>query len=161
MWLNNIPPFMQILITMILGLVMGAYTSSVFMGVDAMADAVVMLLQMTALPYISLSLIVGIGGLSPKGLSSTFKQSLLIVFLLMTTVLFFIFLAPIAFPDWTTAEFYSVETIKVSPEFDLVKLFIPANPFNAFANSLIPSVMFAVCLPLLIVTSMVKKFTFK
>jgi proton glutamate symport protein len=96
MLLNKIPPFMQIFIAMILGLVMGAYTSSVFMGVDAIADAFVMLLQMTALPYISLSLIVGIGGLSSTGLSSTFKQSLLIVFLLMTTVLFFIFLAPIA-----------------------------------------------------------------
>ncbi|MFT4766744.1 MAG: proton glutamate symport protein [Oleispira sp.] len=141
MRLKKIPPFMQILIAMILGLVMGAYTSSVFMGVDAIADAFVMLLQMTALPYISLSLIVGIGGLSSAGLSSTFKQSLLILFLLMTTVLFFIFLAPIAFPDWTTAEFYSVETLKVSAEFDLVKLFIPANPFNAFANSLIPSVV--------------------
>jgi Na+/H+-dicarboxylate symporter len=141
MQLKKIPPFIQILLAMVLGLAIGAMTSTVFVGVDTIANAFVMLLQMTALPYISLSLIVGIGGLSATGLSSTFKQSLLILVLLMATVLFFIFLAPIAFPDWTTAEFYSVETIKVSSEFDLVDLFIPANPFHAFANALIPSIV--------------------
>ena len=141
MLFKKIPSFIRILLAMIAGLAIGAYTSTVFMGVDAIANAFVMLLQMTALPYISLSLIVGIGGLSATGLSSTFKQSLLILFVLISTVLFFIFLAPIAFPDWTTAEFYSVETIKVSSEFDLVDLFIPANPFNAFANALIPSIV--------------------
>lgn len=141
MLLQKIPPFMRILVAMSLGLAIGAYTSTVFMGVDAIANAFVMLLQMTALPYISLSLIVGIGGLSASGLSSTFRKSLLILIISIATVLFFIFLSPIAFPDWTTAEFYSVETVKVSTEFDLVDLFIPANPFNSFANALIPSVV--------------------
>jgi proton glutamate symport protein len=141
MLLKKIPPFIRILVAMTAGLTIGAITSTVFVGVDAIANAFVMLLQMTALPYISLSLIVGIGGLSSAGLSSTFKQSLLILFLLIATVLFFIFLAPIAFPDWTTAEFYSIDTIKVSSEFDLVDLFIPANPFNAFSNALIPSIV--------------------
>lgn len=141
MFLQKIPPFLRILTAMILGLGIGAYTSTVFMGVDAIANAFVMLLQMTALPYISLSLIVGIGGLSATGLSSTFKKSLVILLISVAMVLFFIFLSPIAFPDWTTAEFYSAETIKVSTEFDLVNLFIPANPFNSFADGLIPSVV--------------------
>ena len=141
MLLQKIPPFLRILTAMILGLGIGAYTSTVFMGVDAIANAFVMLLQMTALPYISLSLIVGIGGLSATGLSSTFKKSLVILLISVAMVLFFIFLSPIAFPDWTTAEFYSAETIKVSTEFDLVNLFIPANPFNSFADGLIPSVV--------------------
>lgn len=137
----RIPSFLRILIAMFFGLAIGAYTSTVFMGVDALANAFVMLLQMTALPYISLSLIVGIGGLSPTGLSSTFKQTLLILLISIVVVLFYIFLSPIAFPDWVTAEFYSLETVKVSAEFDLVRLFIPANPFNSFANALIPSVV--------------------
>ncbi len=141
MLLKKIPPFIRIIAAMTIGLAIGGYTSTVFVGVDAIANAFVMLLQMTALPYISLSLIVGIGGLSSKGLSGTIKQSVLIIFLLMACVLFFIFLAPIAFPNWSTAEFYSVNTIKVSTEFNLVDLFIPSNPFNAFANALIPSVV--------------------
>ena len=141
MLLQKIPPFLRILVAMGLGLGIGAYTSTVFIGVDAIANAFVMLLQMTALPYISLSLVVGIGGLSSAGLGRTFKKSLLIIFLLMAAVLFFIFLAPIAFPDWTTAEFYSAETIRGTSEFNLVNLFIPANPFHSFANGLIPSVV--------------------
>ena len=141
MLLQKIPPFMRILVAMSFGLAIGAYTSTVYMGVDAIANAFVMLLQMTALPYISLSLIVGIGGLSSTGLSSTFKKTLLILFISIATVLFFIFLAPIAFPDWVSAEFYSVETVKASTEFDLVNLFIPANPFHSFANGLIPPVV--------------------
>lgn len=141
MLLQKIPPFLRILVAMFLGLVIGAYTSTVFLGVDAIANAFVMLLQMTALPYISLSLIVGIGGLSSTGLSSTFKKTLLILVISIVVALFFIFLSPIAFPDWVTAEFYSVETIKVGTEFNLVNLFIPANPFHSFANALIPSVV--------------------
>lgn len=141
MLFKKIPSFLRILIAMAFGLGIGGYTSTVFFGVDALANAFVMLLQMTALPYISLSLIVGIGGLTATGLSSTFKQTLLILFISIAVVLFYIFLAPIAFPDWVTAEFYSVETVKESTEFDLVKLFIPSNPFNSFANALIPSVV--------------------
>ncbi|WP_295506258.1 cation:dicarboxylase symporter family transporter, partial [uncultured Pseudoalteromonas sp.] len=106
MLLQKIPPFMRILVAMGFGLAIGAYTSTVFIGVDAIANAFVMLLQMTALPYIALSLIVGIGGLSPEGLSSTFKKSVLILLLSIATAVFFIFLSPIAFPDWVSAEFY-------------------------------------------------------
>jgi len=138
---NKIPLSVRILASMFAGLAVGAYSSMVFTGVSAIADAFVMLLQMTALPYIALSLIVGIGGLSPFEARSTFKQSLLILLILMLTVLTFILLAPIAFPDWENAEFYSANTIKVNAEFDLVSLFIPANPFHAFANALIPSVV--------------------
>lgn len=139
--LNKIPLSVRILLSMLLGLVVGALGSTVYTGVSALADAFVMLLQMTALPYIALSLIVGIGSLSPFEARNTFKQSLLVLLILTLTVVGFILLAPIAFPGWENAEFYSANTIKVGAEFDLVSLFIPANPFNAFANAVIPSVV--------------------
>ena len=138
---STIPLSAQILGAMFIGIVIGAYTSTVYLGVDAAAGAFILLLQMTALPYISLSLIVGIGGLSIDKVGSTFKQSMLILLLLMSVVLVFILLAPISFPDWKNAEFYSANTLKVTNELDLVRLFIPANPFHAFANTLIPSVV--------------------
>lgn len=140
-FLNIIPLSARILIAMMLGLALGAYDATVYTGVSALADAFVMLLQMTALPYIALSLIVGIGGLSPLEARSALRQSIVILLLLTLTVLGFIFIAPIAFPDWKNAEFYSANTVKASVEFDLVSLFIPANPFSAFANAVIPSVV--------------------
>jgi len=139
--LQKTPASLLIIIAMITGLIVGATTSTVFTGVNEIANAFVMLLQMTALPYISLSLITGIGGLSSAKISSTIKKSLTILLSLITLVLFFILLAPIAFPSWQSADFYSVNTIKTVQEFDLIQLFIPTNPFYSFANGLIPSVV--------------------
>ncbi len=145
--LKNTPASLQIIAAMLVGLLIGATTSTVFIGVNEIANAFVMLLQMTALPYISLSLITGIGGLSLAKISSTVKKSLIILLSLITLVLFFILLAPIAFPNWQSAEFYSVNTIKTVAEFDLIELFIPTNPFYSFAHGLIPSVvMFSIFL---------------
>ncbi len=139
--LQNTPASLLIIIAMIAGLVVGATTSTVFTGVNEIANAFVMLLQMTALPYISLSLITGIGGLSSTRISSTIKKSLTILLSLISLVLFFILLAPIAFPSWQSADFYSVNTIKTVQEVDLIQLFIPTNPFYSFAHGLIPSVV--------------------
>jgi len=141
MQLNKIPLSARIIIAMLAGLVIGGLFQTVFIGVETAATAFVTLLQMTALPYIALSLIVGIGSLSPDRAKATFKQSLLVLLVLLAASLFFIMLAPIAFPDWENAEFYSANTVKASTEFDFVGLFIPANPFNAFANAVIPSVV--------------------
>jgi len=158
--LQRMPSALRIMIAMLLGLVVGATTSTVYVGVNEVANAFVMLLQMTALPYIALSLIIGIGGLSVIRISSTVQQSLIILVSLILLVLFIILLAPIAFPDWQSAEFYSVNTIKTAAEFDLIKLFIPTNPFYSFANGLIPSVvMFSIFVGIGLMQVKAKKHT--
>ncbi len=139
--IKNMPLSTQIIIAMIAGLLIGATSQTVFLGVDALANAFVMLLQMTALPYIALSLIIGIGGLSPIKAQNALKQSMVIIIALIAVVLFFILLAPLAFPDWPNADFYSASITKVSEELNLITLFIPTNPFHAFANGLIPAVV--------------------
>jgi len=139
--LTKTPASLRIIIAILAGLIIGATTSTVFTGVNEVANAFVMLLQMTALPYIALSLIIGIGGLSSAKVSNSIKKSLAILLSLMTLVIFFILLAPIAFPSWQSADFYSVNTIKTTQEFDLIGLFIPTNPFYSFAHGLIPSVV--------------------
>jgi len=139
--LSNTSSSLRILIAMFVGLVIGATTSTVYTGVNEIADAFVMLLQMTALPYIALSLIIGIGSLSARKINSAIKKTLTILMALIGLVLFFILLTPIAFPDWKSADFYSLNTIKVTQELDLIQLFIPTNPFHSFAHGLIPSVV--------------------
>lgn len=126
---------------MVLGLFIGANTTTVYTGVDSVANAFVMLLQMTALPYIALSLIIGIGSLSAEQVRNGFKQSFIILLAMVLLVLLYILLAPIAFPNWISADFYSLNTIKTSKDLDLISLFIPRNPFHSFANGLIPSVV--------------------
>jgi len=130
-----------IILAMLTGLTLGALTNTVYVGVNEVANAFVMLLQMTALPYIALSLMVGIGSLSQEKVTKTFKNSLVILLALVAVVLTFILLAPIAFPNWKSADFYSLNTISTVPDFDIISLFIPTNPFYALANGLIPSVV--------------------
>ncbi len=138
---TKIPSSFRIIISMIIGLTLGAFSSSVYLGVNELANGFVMLLQMTAIPYIALSLIIGIGSLSPAKVTSVLKKSLIILFTLLSVVLVFILLAPISFPNWESADFYSLNTISTAPELDIISLFIPTNPFYAFANGLIPSIV--------------------
>jgi len=145
----KIPLSVQIISAMFIGLLLGYILATPYSVINNIANAFVTLLQMTVLPYITLSLIVGLGGLSPNKAKKVSKQSLAIIFIMILVVLFFIFSTPLAFPDWQHAEFYSVNTIKVADEFNLVSLFISANPFSAFANTLIPAVVFfSICLGL-------------
>jgi len=147
--MKKIPLSLLIISAMFIGLYLGSVISINYAIIDSIAGAFVKALQMTVLPYIALSLMVGIGGLSPTKAQQTMKKSFVIIFLMMALVLFFIFIAPLAFPDWKNAEFYSADTVKVSQEFDFVSLFISANPFNAFANALIPAVVFfSICIGL-------------
>ena len=137
----HIPHSLRIFVAMLIGIAIGIYSGKVFIGISALADTFITLLQMTALPYISLSLILGIGGLSSRKAKQTFKQSLLIMLGLLAVMLFFIFMAPLAFPEWVHADFYSASTIKTTAEFNLVKMFFASNPFYAFAHTLIPAVV--------------------
>ena len=139
---SNIPTSTRIIVAMTMGLIIGSFNVTLYSTVNHLADAFVMLLQMTALPYISLSLMVGIGGLSASKAKSALKSTIILVILLIALMLCFILMAPLSFPSWQTAEFYSANTVKVSQEFNIVELFIPSNPFNAFANAVIPSVVF-------------------
>ena len=139
---SNIATSTRIIVAMTMGLIIGSFSVTLYSTVNHLADAFVMLLQMTARPYISLSLMVGIGGLSASKAKSALKSTIILVILLIALMLCFILMAPLSFPSWQTAEFYSANTVKVSQEFNIVELFIPSNPFNAFANAVIPSVVF-------------------
>ena len=55
----------QIISAMFIGLLLGYYFSVTYSVIDNTANAFVTSLQMTVLPYIILSLIVGLGGLKP------------------------------------------------------------------------------------------------
>lgn len=140
MSLFKIPLTVQIFIAMIFGLIIGNFFTLID-GVSAIAQGFIMLLQMTALPYIALSLMVGFGSLSVHQASKTVKVSLLVFMLLTFISLLFIFVSPIAFPDWENASFYNANTIKTEPVFSLIDLFVPANPFNAFATGSIPAIV--------------------
>ncbi len=55
--------------------------------------------------------------------------------------------APLAFPEWATASFFSPGLLQSPQTLDLVALYIPANPFNSLANNVVPAaVLFSILL---------------
>ncbi|QBG34714.1 cation:dicarboxylate symporter family transporter [Litorilituus sediminis] len=159
-FLNKLPLSAKIITAMVLGLLIGFNSDGVLPGVDSLANAFVLALQMTALPYIALSLIIGFGGLAPDKIGTAAKHSLLFLLCLMAIVIAFILLAPIAFPAWQNADFYSLNTIKTQAEVNLVDLFIPKNPFNAFAYGVVPSVVvFSILIGIGLMQAKAKKHT--
>ncbi len=140
-WLKKLSTPQLAIAGMLLGLLAGLTSSDLFWGVDAIADSFYTLLQMTALPYISLSLIAGVGKLTPRFIKETLRASLLMFSVLLGICLIVILSGSFAFPDWLNANFYNANTVKPTTELNFVEMFIPSNPFNAYANTVIPSVV--------------------
>ena len=136
-----------ILASMVLGILTGIFFGELVAFLDIIGSAFIKLLQMTILPYIMVSLIVGIGSLTyDKAKILAAKAGILLV-ISWVIAFFFILVAPLAFPEWESASFYSKALVEVPPTPDFLSLYIPANPFYSLAENLVPAVvLFAISL---------------
>ena len=106
------------------------------------ADGFVKLLQMTVLPYVTLSIVTSLGSLSYAQARTLGLRAGAVLVALWGLALVFAFLIPLAFPQVQTASFFSTTLIQRRPPFDFVALYIPSNPFYSLANSVVPAVVF-------------------
>jgi Na+/H+-dicarboxylate symporter/ABC-type amino acid transport substrate-binding protein len=104
-------------------------------------DAFILLLQMTVLPYIMVSLIAGLGGLSFQAAASIGRKCGLVLLLLWTLGLLMVLITPLAFPKWEMASFFSTSLVEQSPPFNLLGLYIPSNLFHSLSNNVVPAVV--------------------
>ncbi len=135
----------SILLGFMLGILCGLFFGEYCAGLKIFGDAFIKLLQMSILPYIVVSLMVGIGRLSYQEAKvlAIKAGSLLLVF--WGIALAVIFLMPLAFPSVETASFFSTSLVKAKEQVDFLELFIPSNPFSSLANDVIPaSVLFSI-----------------
>ena len=129
----------------LVGLGLGAATG-LFLGEHAaplrvVADGFVRLLQVTVLPYVTVSLIVGIGSLDPPSARRLFLRVGALTVLLWGLALAAVFLMPFAFPSLQSASFFSTTLVEERPPIDFLALYIPSNPFHSLANSVVPAVV--------------------
>lgn len=131
----------QVLLGLALGLVVGVCIGDKAAWLQGIGKAFILLLQMTVLPYITLSLITGLGRLSYQDVKTlALKVGALLVgswALAFVTIL----LMPLAFPPWESASFFSTSLVESPVEMQWLTLFIPSNPFNALANNIVPAVV--------------------
>ncbi len=131
----------KVLIGVILGIILGLLFGDHVGWLSIPGDIFIGLLQMTVLPYIMFSLIVNIGRLSMDTGKKIVKNGLIFLALLLSLGILYLFILPLAFPQWGSGSFYSSDFVQESPPFDFVKLYIPANPFESMSNNIVPAVV--------------------
>jgi len=131
----------QILIALILGLASGVFFGELMAPIKAVGDAFILLLQMTVLPYLSISLIVGLGSLQPEGAARLALRAGAALLCLWALAFLTIFATSLAYPDWESASFFSTSLVASGGDFDFLSLFIPSNPFSSLANTVVPAVV--------------------
>ena len=117
------------------GLFFGEYT----VWIKWVGDAYVGLLQMAVLPYVTLSLLANIGGLTASAGLRVMRTSVMVMLLLWAVGLVTLAIASQAFPDWDSGSFFSSRFTEEPPQTNWLDLFIPSNPFRSLSENSIPA----------------------
>ncbi len=128
----------QILIGLTLGLFVGLFFGDKASALAIISKAYIGLIQMSILPYMVASLMLGIGSLSyekAKNLAITGGIVLVASWLLAFII---VFLMPFAFPSMKSGSFFSASLVEVA-EVDFIDLYIPVNPFSSMARTVVPA----------------------
>jgi Na+/H+-dicarboxylate symporter/ABC-type amino acid transport substrate-binding protein len=131
----------KILAGLALGIAVGLFLGERAEPFRIGADVFVRLLEMTVLPYVTVSLVAGIGSLDPVRAKALFLRGGAVTIFLWALALGCVLLMPLAFPAIQTASFFSTTLVEDRPAVDLVSLYVPANPFHSLANSVVPAVV--------------------
>ena len=110
-----------------------------FLGI--IGEGFIQLLQMSVLPFVTFSLITGLGRLNYREALSLAKKCGALLLLLWGIALTMVTLIPLAFPDWESSSFFSATLIEEGERVDFLKLYIPANPFHSLSNAIVPAVV--------------------
>lgn len=130
-----------ILISLFLGIACGLFFGELCAPLKPVGDVFVGLLQMTVLPYITLSLIYNLGRITARQTRSMAFTVIILLVILWGIGLFFVCLMSLAFPFWQKGAFFSSSIIEGPRSESLFNLFIPANPFFSLANNAVPAVV--------------------
>jgi Na+/H+-dicarboxylate symporter/ABC-type amino acid transport substrate-binding protein len=119
----------------------GLFVGEIAAPLKVVGDAFIQLLQITVLPYITLSLITSLGRLSYQQAKTLAVKVGGLLLLLWGIALILVFTFPLAFPSWESASFFSTTLVQGVQDVDFLELYIPANPFYSLANNIVPAVV--------------------
>jgi Na+/H+-dicarboxylate symporter/ABC-type amino acid transport substrate-binding protein len=131
----------NILIGLGLGVGTGLFLGDKAQFLEFAADGYVRLLQMTVLPYVTVSLIAGLGSLQGAQAIRLFTRVGILTLVLWLIALAAALVMPQLFPHVQSASFFSTALVEESPHLDFISLYIPSNPFHSLANSVVPAVV--------------------
>jgi len=131
----------QIAIGVVAGAVLGVFIGDRASALQVVADAYIKLLQMTVLPYVTVSIVAGLGSLDRAGARALGLRVGTVLILAWAVALGAMLLFPLMFPPNRTASFFSSALLEPREPFDFLNLYIPTNPFYSLANNVVPAVV--------------------
>ena len=126
---------------LVLGVACGLFFGEATRPLDVVATGFIRLLQMAVLPYIVVSLTAAIGRLSPRDggfLARTAGTTLLVLWGLTLAL---VVAMPLGFPARPHGAPYATTMVEPHEDFDLVRLYIPDNPFRSLSDNVVPAVV--------------------
>ncbi len=124
-----------------LGLACGLFFGEYCAPLKVVGDAFVKLLQITVLPYIVVSLILGIGGLTGAQARELALKAGTLMLGFWGVALLIVLLLPLSFPRWESGAFFSTSLVEPPRPQNFLDLYIPSNPFRSLADNVVPAVV--------------------
>ena len=118
-----------ILVGFILGILAGLFFGDLVSVMKPASEAFIKIWQITILPSVALSLIVGIGSLKRDTAKQIAVKACLIILLFWVIGVVGYFSFQLAFPPRMQASFFSTQDLAPQTDFNLIDQFIPSNPF--------------------------------
>jgi len=131
----------RIAIGVVAGIAVGVFFGDRTAFLQIVADGYVRLLQMTVLPYVTVSIVAGLGGLDVVQARTLGLRVGLVLALLWVVGIAASLLVVAMFPVHESANFFSITMLEDRERFDFLGLYIPTNPFNSLANNIVPAVV--------------------
>ncbi|MCH2206036.1 MAG: cation:dicarboxylase symporter family transporter [Lentisphaerales bacterium] len=149
----------KIFIGLGLGLVVGLFFGEKASWLSIVGIGFIKILQMTILPYIMVSIIKGIGGLSAEQAKSLAIKGGAAILLIWAIGCGLIMLIPLVYPSLKSASFFSASQVEPPKEINYFDLYIPSNPFFSLSSSAVPAVViFSLALGIALMTIEKKKY---
>ena len=128
-----------ILLCFILGIFTGLVFGDLCSVMKPLSEAFIKTWQITILPSVALSLIVGIGSLKRDTAKAIALKAFLILLLFWVICVVGYFSFQLAFPPRVEASFFSTQDLAVKADFNFIDQFIPSNPFLSLSDGIIPA----------------------
>lgn len=142
----------RILVGLAMGVLLGLFLGERVLVLKWAADGFVKLLQMTVLPYVTISIVGRLGTLDAAQAKTLGLRAGAVLAGLWLVALAFAMAIPLMFPDVQNASFFSTTLVERRTPFNFIDLYIPSNPFYSLANNVVPAVvLFSVILGLALI----------
>ena len=128
----------QILIGLMLGFFAGLFLGEKASALAIVGRAYIGLIQMSILPYMVVSLMLGIGSLSYEKAGKLAITGGIVLVTSWFLAFAIVFLMPLAFPSIKGGSFFSTSLVEVA-KVDFIDLYIPVNPFSSMARTVVPA----------------------